>query len=179
MQAQADQAALVVRDLTVTFGGLVAVDRIAFDVREGEVLSLIGPNGAGKTTAFNAITGYLRPSAGEISYRGARLNRLRPNEIAEFGVGIAQIVVRLRIARVNVQRFNVLILGILDPALLPVNARQVVVRSCARRPVGDRVAPERLRIEPDAALPPGQRTEHDARRAFFSTSRADIKRQGR
>ena len=55
-------------------------------MREGEVLSLIGPNGAGKTTAFNAITGYLAPSAGEIRFRGARLNGLKPNRIAELGL---------------------------------------------------------------------------------------------
>ena len=55
-------------------------------MREGEVLSLIGPNGAGKTTAFNAITGYLAPSEGEIVFRGARLNGLKPNRIAELGL---------------------------------------------------------------------------------------------
>ena len=50
-----------------------------FEVREGEVLSLIGPNGAGKTTAFNAITGYIEPAGGDITYRGQRLNGLKPN----------------------------------------------------------------------------------------------------
>jgi branched-chain amino acid transport system ATP-binding protein len=54
-------------------------------VREGEVLSLIGPNGAGKTTAFNAITGYLRPSAGEV-FSTARKLRRNANEIARLGM---------------------------------------------------------------------------------------------
>jgi branched-chain amino acid transport system ATP-binding protein len=50
------------------------------------VLSLIGPNGAGKTTAFNAITGFIEPAAGEIRYRGTRLNGLEPHAIAALGV---------------------------------------------------------------------------------------------
>ncbi|HSD41906.1 MAG TPA: ABC transporter ATP-binding protein [Burkholderiales bacterium] len=79
-------ALLDVERLSIRFGGLVAVDEATFAVQEGEVLSLIGPNGAGKTTAFNAITGYLAPSAGEIRFRGARLNGLKPSEIAALGL---------------------------------------------------------------------------------------------
>ncbi len=77
---------LSVTALSIRFGGLSAVDGMTFEVREGEVLSLIGPNGAGKTSAFNAITGYLRPSDGDIVYRGKNLVGLRPNEIAGLGV---------------------------------------------------------------------------------------------
>jgi branched-chain amino acid transport system ATP-binding protein len=77
---------LGVEGLTIRFGGLTAVDGVTFEVRAGEVLSLIGPNGAGKTTAFNAVTGYLEPAAGEVRYRGTRLNGLKPNQIAELGV---------------------------------------------------------------------------------------------
>jgi len=79
-------AELVVEGLTIRFGGLTAVEGMSFDVRTGEVLSLIGPNGAGKTSAFNAITGYIEPNGGLIAYRGARLNGLSPNQIAERGV---------------------------------------------------------------------------------------------
>jgi branched-chain amino acid transport system ATP-binding protein len=79
-------AELAVEGLTIRFGGLTAVDGIGFEVRGGEVLSLIGPNGAGKTTAFNAITGYIAPAAGEIRYRGTRLNGLEPHAIAALGV---------------------------------------------------------------------------------------------
>ena len=79
-------ALLEVREVTVRFGGLVALADANFEVREGEVVSLIGPNGAGKTTAFNAITGFLQPSAGRIAYRGRALTGLRPNDIAEQGV---------------------------------------------------------------------------------------------
>ncbi|MDA7948783.1 MAG: ABC transporter ATP-binding protein [Hyphomicrobiaceae bacterium] len=87
MAGKANQdKALTVDGLTVKFGGLTAVDAMTFDVHEGEVLSLIGPNGAGKTTAFNAITGYLKPSGGNIAYREANLVGLNPNQIADLGV---------------------------------------------------------------------------------------------
>jgi len=80
------KSALSIEHLTVHFGGLVAVSDMTFTVNEGEVVGLIGPNGAGKTTAFNVITGFLRPTRGEIRYRGRRLNGLRPNEVAEAGL---------------------------------------------------------------------------------------------
>jgi branched-chain amino acid transport system ATP-binding protein len=80
------KTALSIEHITVHFGGLVAVSDMTFTVNEGEVVGLIGPNGAGKTTAFNVITGFLRPTRGEIRYRGRRLNGLRPNEVAEAGL---------------------------------------------------------------------------------------------
>jgi branched-chain amino acid transport system ATP-binding protein len=78
--------ALAVSGLTVRFGGLSALEEVSFVVEAGEVLSLIGPNGAGKTSAFNAITGYLKPAAGVIRYRGVPLNGLKPNQIAAHGL---------------------------------------------------------------------------------------------
>ena len=80
------ETALSIEDITVHFGGLVAVSDMTFTVNEGEVVGLIGPNGAGKTTAFNVITGFLRPTRGEIRYRGRSLNGLRPHEVAEAGL---------------------------------------------------------------------------------------------
>jgi branched-chain amino acid transport system ATP-binding protein len=77
---------LEVTGLSVRFGGLMAIDDVTFEVRDGELLSLIGPNGAGKTTVFNAITGYLRPHAGSILYKGTRLSGLAPHAIAARGV---------------------------------------------------------------------------------------------
>ena len=77
---------LSVRNLSIKFGGLTAVSSMTFDISAGEVLSLIGPNGAGKTSAFNAITGYLRPAAGEITFNGTLLNGRSPDAIAALGV---------------------------------------------------------------------------------------------
>ena len=77
---------LSVEDLGVEFGGVVALAGVSFTVRPGTITSLIGPNGAGKTTAFNAITGYLRPGRGRVTYDGAPLGGRRPFEIARRGV---------------------------------------------------------------------------------------------
>jgi len=77
---------LTVRDLSVRFGGLLAIESLSLEVREGEVLSLIGPNGAGKTTAFNAISGYLRPSGGEVLFNGKNIVGKNTNDIAALGL---------------------------------------------------------------------------------------------
>jgi branched-chain amino acid transport system ATP-binding protein len=77
---------LSVRDLVVRFGGVTALAGVSFDVRPGTITSLIGPNGAGKTTAFNAITGYLRPAQGRVTWHGEPLTGLPPSAIARRGV---------------------------------------------------------------------------------------------
>ena len=61
---------LNVKDITMQFGGVVAVNNLTLKVREGEIVSLIGPNGAGKTTAFNVITGVYAPTNGEVKFHG-------------------------------------------------------------------------------------------------------------
>jgi branched-chain amino acid transport system ATP-binding protein len=80
------EALLKVHDLTVRFGGLVALDAVNFDIRRGEILGLIGPNGAGKTTCFNAITGVYRPSAGTVTFDGAPLGRIKRHQITRRGI---------------------------------------------------------------------------------------------
>jgi branched-chain amino acid transport system ATP-binding protein len=82
----AEEVALHVRDLAVRIGGLVALAGISFQVPLGAIVSLIGPNGAGKTTAFNVITGYMRPNAGQVIFRGRDLAGLPPDRIAALGV---------------------------------------------------------------------------------------------
>lgn len=78
---------LEVRDLTKRFGGLVAVDGLSFNVDAGETVSIIGPNGAGKTTVFNLITGYHRPTRGEVIFNGLDLVGNKPYQIALSGIG--------------------------------------------------------------------------------------------
>ncbi|MCG5433474.1 ABC transporter ATP-binding protein [Mycobacterium sp. MYCO198283] len=80
------EALLEVVDLTVRFGGLVALDAVTFDIRRGEILGLIGPNGAGKTTCFNAITGVYRPSGGHVRFDGAPLGRIKRHQITRRGI---------------------------------------------------------------------------------------------
>ncbi len=75
-----------VRHLKKTFGGLVAVDDVTFDVQPREILGLIGPNGAGKSTTFNVATGVLSATTGEILLEGLSIDRLLPRQIAERGV---------------------------------------------------------------------------------------------
>jgi branched-chain amino acid transport system ATP-binding protein len=79
-------ALLEVSDLTRDFGGLRAVSNLSFQVASGEIVGLIGPNGAGKTTVFNLITGFLRPSAGDIRLDGQSVVGLKPNAVARRGI---------------------------------------------------------------------------------------------
>jgi branched-chain amino acid transport system ATP-binding protein len=81
-----DGVALEVRDLAVHIGGLVALGGINFQVPFGAIVSLIGPNGAGKTTAFNVITGFMRPTDGQVFFRGRDLARMTPQRIAALGM---------------------------------------------------------------------------------------------
>ena len=77
---------LRVADLSMRFGGLLAVDGIAFDVRDREIFAIIGPNGAGKTTVFNCISGFYKPSTGRISLQGQELAGLGSHTVARHGV---------------------------------------------------------------------------------------------
>lgn len=79
-------ALLDVTHLTRDFGGLRAVSRLSFQVHAGEILGLIGPNGAGKTTVFNLITGFLRPSAGDIQLNGESVIGLKPHALTRRGI---------------------------------------------------------------------------------------------
>jgi branched-chain amino acid transport system ATP-binding protein len=86
VHAAEGETLLETRDLTVRFGGLVAVDSLTFSIRRGEILGLIGPNGAGKTTCFNAISGVYRPSAGSVIFDGAPLGRIKRYQITRRGI---------------------------------------------------------------------------------------------
>jgi branched-chain amino acid transport system ATP-binding protein len=79
-------ALLELRRVSRRFGGLLAVNNLSLELEAGEIVGLIGPNGAGKTTLVNLITGVTRPSAGEIRYRGERIDGLPANEIACRGI---------------------------------------------------------------------------------------------
>ena len=77
---------LEARDISVSFGGLKAVEGVDLSVNEGEIMTLIGPNGAGKTTAFNLITGFLAPDRGTVAFRGRDITGLPPHDIAALGL---------------------------------------------------------------------------------------------
>ena len=79
-------AMLEVKDLEVSYGKIVAVKGISFSVDEGEVVTLIGTNGAGKTTTLRTISGLLRPSGGEILFRGERIDATPAHQIVSLGL---------------------------------------------------------------------------------------------
>jgi branched-chain amino acid transport system ATP-binding protein len=77
---------LEVDNVTLRFGGVVALDQVTFTLYEGEILGLIGPNGAGKTTAFNAMTGVYTPTEGEIRFQGQQLSGRKRFQITKLGI---------------------------------------------------------------------------------------------
>ena len=81
-----EQPTLDVADLTVRFGGVLALDGVSLKVEANEIHGIIGPNGAGKTTLFNAVCGFLRPARGTIRYRGKALLGTAPHQLARLGI---------------------------------------------------------------------------------------------
>lgn len=77
---------LKVIDLSKRFGGLVAVDKISFEVKSGEIIGLIGPNGAGKTTVFNLLTGFLSKDQGRAIFKGKDITKIKPYQTASIGI---------------------------------------------------------------------------------------------
>jgi branched-chain amino acid transport system ATP-binding protein len=78
---------LTVENVTMRFGGFVAIDNVSFEVKQGEILGLIGPNGSGKSTMFNVISGALKPMAGSIRFEGKEITGLSPDKICHQGIG--------------------------------------------------------------------------------------------
>jgi len=88
-------ALLEAQSLVMRFGGVVAIDKVNFALAAGEIRCLIGPNGAGKSTFFKMVTGQLRPTEGQIFYRGQEITGRRPFRIARLGLGIKTQVPKL------------------------------------------------------------------------------------
>ena len=83
---QVKEAVLSVRDLTVRFGALTAVNQVSFDAQRGHITSVIGPNGAGKSTLFNLISGAIRPSSGKVSFNGRDVTARGPDVLMKAGL---------------------------------------------------------------------------------------------
>ena len=74
------------KNITLRFGGVVAIKDISFDIREGEIRAIIGPNGAGKSSMLNVISGFYVPSEGEVWFHGAKRPQMKPYEVARQGI---------------------------------------------------------------------------------------------
>jgi branched-chain amino acid transport system ATP-binding protein len=86
-QAAQGQPLLAVRDISVVFGGIVALNSVSFDMRQGNILGLIGPNGAGKTTLFNCLSRLYQPSKGDILVEGQSILNKPAHKICDVGIG--------------------------------------------------------------------------------------------
>jgi branched-chain amino acid transport system ATP-binding protein len=83
----ASQPLLAVRDITMRFGGIVALDGVSFDMAGGQIVGLIGPNGAGKTTLFNCVSRLYTPNRGDLLFAGTSIIRDTPHRVAALGIG--------------------------------------------------------------------------------------------
>jgi branched-chain amino acid transport system ATP-binding protein len=81
-----EEPILQVAEVSKAFGGILALNRISFDVFDGEVLGIIGPNGSGKTTLVNCITGFVKTSSGKVLFKGKQISDKPPHKIADMGV---------------------------------------------------------------------------------------------
>ncbi|MDW7729677.1 MAG: ABC transporter ATP-binding protein [Bacillota bacterium] len=79
-------ALLDIKDLTLRFGGLCAVNQLSLEIEEGSIRSLIGPNGAGKTCVFNCLTGFYKPSSGDMVFMGTSIMKKKPHLITHMGM---------------------------------------------------------------------------------------------
>jgi branched-chain amino acid transport system ATP-binding protein len=77
---------LTVEDVSLSFGGVKAIQNVSFDIRKGEIRAIIGPNGAGKTSMLNVINGFYHPQQGTITFKGRRRHSMRPHVAASQGI---------------------------------------------------------------------------------------------
>jgi branched-chain amino acid transport system ATP-binding protein len=153
-------ALLEVRDVTLRFGGIVALDGVSFDVEEGHISGLIGPNGAGKTTAFNVITRLYKPDSGQVLLDGASILRQPAYKIVRKGV-----------ARTfqNIQLFRTM--SVLENVLVGAHGRGREVGEKEALEVLDVVGLRDRALFPAASLPYGIQKRVELARALVAKPR--------
>ena len=153
-------ALLEVRDVTLRFGGIVALDGVRCDVEEGDISGLIGPNGAGKTTAFNVITRLYRPDSGEVLLDGSSILKAPAHKIVRKGI-----------ARTfqNLQLFRTM--SVLENVLLGAHGRGRKVGEEDAYEVLDVVGLRERALFPAAALPYGIQKRVELARALIAKPR--------
>ncbi|HEY5872562.1 MAG TPA: ABC transporter ATP-binding protein [Gaiellaceae bacterium] len=153
-------ALLEVRDVTLRFGGIVALDGVSFDVEEGHISGLIGPNGAGKTTAFNVITRLYKPDSGEVLLDGSSILRAPAYKIV--GKGIARTFQNLQLFRT---------MSVLENVLVGAHGRGRKVGEADALEVLDVVGLRERAQFPAAALPYGIQKRVELARALVAKPR--------
>jgi len=152
---------LEVRELTLAFSGLVALDGVSFDANDGELLAIIGPNGAGKTSIFNCLNGVYRPRTGTMRFQGRDLRGLRPHEIARLGIARVfqnvELFPHMTVAdNLMLGRHVLMRTGLITGALWLGPARREEVRHRRRvEEVIDFLEMQAIRASPVGALPYG------------------------
>ncbi|MFJ3536978.1 ABC transporter ATP-binding protein [Streptomyces sp. NPDC090109] len=173
----ADVPALHVRDLTVRFAGLTALDAVGFTVRPGTVHALIGPNGAGKSTCFNVLSGVYRATSGSVRLGEHELTGLPPHRIADLGVGRifqnlalpprATVEDSLMLGRHRLTRTGFLAAGL----RLPSAAREEARHRARVREIAAFVGLEGQLSRPAGSLPYGQQKLAELARALCTEPR--------
>ena len=153
-------ALLEVRDVTLRFGGIVALDGVSFEVEQGHISGLIGPNGAGKTTAFNVITRLYKPDSGEVLLDGDSLLRVPAFRIV--GRGVARTFQ-------NIQLFRTM--SVLENVLLGAHGRGRIVGEAEALEMLDVVGLRDRAHFPAAALPYGIQKRVELARALVAQPR--------
>ena len=153
-------ALLAVKDVTLRFGGIVALDGVSFDVEEGHISGLIGPNGAGKTTAFNVITRLYRPDSGDVRFDGVSLLKQPAFKVVRTGV-----------ARTfqNIQLFRTM--SVLENVLVGAHGRGRNAGAAEALEVLDVVGLRERAYFPAAALPYGIQKRVELARALVAKPR--------
>jgi branched-chain amino acid transport system ATP-binding protein len=153
-------ALLEVRDVTMRFGGIVALDGVSFDVEDGQISGLIGPNGAGKTTAFNVITRLYKPDAGDVLLDGSSILRQPAHRIVRKGI-----------ARTfqNIQLFRTM--SVLENVLVGAHGRGRKAGESDAFEVLDVVGLRERAYSPAAALPYGVQKRVELARALVAQPR--------
>ena len=165
--------ALSVERITLTFGGLRALNEVSFDVVEGSVTSVIGPNGAGKTSLFNAVSGFYRPSGGSVRLFGETIDRVPAPERARLGLArtfqnIALFRGMTVLDNIKLGRHAHMSTGLLDALWYFGRARreELELRAEIERRIIDFLEIDHIRNAPVAALPYGLQKRVELARAL-------------
>lgn len=162
------------KNITLRFGGVVAIQDISFDIREGEIRAIIGPNGAGKSSMLNVISGFYIPQEGQVFYKGAPRPQMKPYEVAQQGIArtfqnIALFEGMSVLDNVMTGRLNHMKTGILAQAIWKGKAEEeeVINRQRAEEVI-DFLEIQHIRKTPVARLPYGLKKRVELARALVS-----------